>query len=172
VLLSIQAGPLLVVKPDSSLSAYSNVIHVVYFLLLLLATGILTLNAIRSEQTIRLFWSFLACGCGLRAVNAWIWVHEVAILGKDHPGFVASAAPLYLHTIFLIAAIASRPHLKLSRDKPHRTTLTILLLLFFFGFASMPLSYFRSRSIPRMSCAPKPYTLLKTSFCSRFWGPQ
>jgi PAS domain S-box-containing protein len=135
VLLPIQAGLWLVVKPDASPSAYSNVVHIVYLLLLLLATGIVTLNAIRSGQTIRLFWSFFALGCGLQAVNAWTWVYQVTILGKDHPDFLLSAGPLYLHIIFLIAAVASRPHVKLSRDKPYRTTLNFLLLLFVFAFA-------------------------------------
>jgi PAS domain S-box-containing protein len=126
---------LLIVKPGAILSAYSNFIYIVYFLLLLLATGIASLNAIRSGQTIRLFWSFFALGCGLQAVNAWTWVYYVTILGKDHPEFVLSAGPLYLHIIFLIAAVASRPHLKLLHDKPYRTTLNFLLLLFFFLFA-------------------------------------
>jgi PAS domain S-box-containing protein len=135
VLLPIQAGLLLVVNPGASLSVYSNVIHIVYFLLLLLATGIVTLNAIRSGQTIRLFWLFFGLGCGLQAVNAWTWVHQVTVLGKEHPDFLLSAGPLYLHIIFLIAAVVSRPHLKLSRDKPFRTTLNLFLLLFFFVFA-------------------------------------
>jgi PAS domain S-box-containing protein len=134
-LLAIQAGLLLIVKPGASLSTYSNCIYIVYFLSLLLATGIATLNAIRSGQTIRLFWSFFALGCGLQAVSAWTWVYYVTILGKDHPEFLISGGPLYLHSIFLIAAVASRPHLKLLRDKPYRTTLNFLLLLFFFFFA-------------------------------------
>jgi PAS domain S-box-containing protein len=134
-LLAIQAGFLTFVKPSANLNTYSNVVNVVYFFVLLLAAGIFTLNAIRSGQNIRLFWSFVAVACGLRTLNAWSWVHYVAILGKGHPDFLFSAGPLGLHTILLIAAVASRPHLKLSRVKPYRTTLNLLFLLFFFVFA-------------------------------------
>ena len=134
-LLTIQAVFLLFVRPGASLSTYSNVVSVVYFLVLLLATGIAVLNAVQSRRIIRLFWSFFALGCGLQSVNAWTWVFQVAILTKEHPDFLLSASPLYLHIIFLIAAVASRPHLKLLRDRPHRTTLSFLLLLFFFLFA-------------------------------------
>jgi PAS domain S-box-containing protein len=134
-LLTIQAGFLFFVRPGASLSTYTNVVSVVYFLVLLLATGIAVLNAVQNRQIIRLFWSFFALGCGLQAVNAWTWVFQVTILGKDHPDFLLSAVPLYLHIIFLIAAVASRPHLRLLRDKPYRTTLSFLLLLFFFLFA-------------------------------------
>jgi len=56
-LLTIQAGFLLFVRPGASLSTYSNVVSVVCFLVLLLATGIVVLNAVQSRQIIRLFWS-------------------------------------------------------------------------------------------------------------------
>lgn len=130
-LLAIQAGFLFFVKPGASLSVYSNAVDILYFLLLLLATGIVTLNAVRSGQSVRLFWSFLALSCSLWALNAWGWVYYVAIMGKEYPDFLLSAGSVYLHLVFLIAAVASRPHLKLSRVKPYQTTLNLLLLLFF-----------------------------------------
>jgi PAS domain S-box-containing protein len=144
-MLAIQAGLLPIVRPGVSLRTYSNVVNAVYFLVLLLASGVVTLNAVQSGETIRLFWSFFAMGCGLRAVNAWTWVHQVAILGKLHPDFLLSAGPLYLHVLFLTAAVASRPHLRLSHVRPYRNTLNLLLLVFFCAFAYaivlFPISY-------------------------------
>src|SRR5580700_3159612 len=49
----------------------------VQLVLLLLAAGIASVNAVRSRRAIRLFWAFLAAGLGLWALNLWFWIYYV-----------------------------------------------------------------------------------------------
>jgi PAS domain S-box-containing protein len=143
-LLTIQAAVLPILRPGGSLDTYSNVVNIVQFLLLLLTTGLAIFNAVGSAQAIRLFWSFFALGCGCWALNAGSWVYYLTI-GASHPDFLISGVPLYLHIVFLIAAVASRPHVKLMHDKPYRTTVNLLVMLFVcvfaYAFVLLPISY-------------------------------
>ena len=70
-------------------------------------------------------WSLSACS----------WIYYKLVLGRDRPSSVRPAVPLALHIVFMIAAVASRPHLKLSPHRRHRAILNFLLLLFFWVFA-------------------------------------
>ncbi len=106
---------------------------VVCMLLLVLATVIAAGNAVQSRHAIRLFWSFLAVACGMWAIIPLFWIIH-AITGRELHDFWLSTSLLFLHIILLIAAVAARPHLKQSSDKPYRTTLNFFLLLFFLVF--------------------------------------
>jgi PAS domain S-box-containing protein len=143
-LLASQAGLLLVIKPGA-LNAYSNVVNFIYLLLLVLASGLAALNARGSRHAARLFWALLALGCAVWALNPFSWAYYVGIEGKEHPDFLFSAVPLYLHLVIFVAAVVSRPHLTLSRQKPYRTTLNLLLLVFVLALAYtlviFPISY-------------------------------
>ena len=103
-------------------------------LLLLLAAGITALNADRSRGAIRLFWSFLAMALGVFSLNSWIWLYYTARRGHSPPDLVA-AVPVMLRMVLMIAALAARPHLRVSRQRGRRTTINFLLLLFFSVFA-------------------------------------
>jgi len=133
-----------VLGPGGTLNTYTDVVNIAYFLLPTLSTGLAIFNAFRSAQAIRLFWSFFALGCGLWAVNAGSWVYYGTIIGKGHPDFLVAAVPLDLYLVFL-AVVASRPHVKLVRDKPYRTTLNLLVMLsvcvFAYAFVLLPVSY-------------------------------
>ena len=129
--LVLQAVLSLAVQPGPRLSAYNSV---VYFFVLLFAAGAAARNAFQSRQSIRLFWSFLAAGFGLWALNPLSWVYCVLVLGQEYPSGAIFPVPLFLHIVLLIAAIAVRPHLKTVSERPHRTTANFLLLLFFWVF--------------------------------------
>jgi PAS domain S-box-containing protein len=62
-------------------------------------------------------------------------MYYMLVLGRDRPATLGPAIPLALHIVFMIAAAASRPHLKLLPHRRYRTTLSFLLLLFFWVFA-------------------------------------
>ena len=128
--LVIQAAVLFALKQHISRTSFNSFVSM---LLLLLATGVAAFNARQSRHSIRLFWSFLAAACGVWLISPVFWVVSV-VSGRNLPNFWLSTALLFLHIILLIAAMAARPHLKQSSDKPYRTTLNFLLLLFFLVF--------------------------------------
>jgi PAS domain S-box-containing protein len=132
VLLLIQAALSVAAPKSGTLTAYSMI---TYFLLLILAAGIFTQNAVHSREAIRLFWSFLAMAFGVWSLNAWSWIYSEVGFGGNRPAYLVVAAPLFLHIVLMIAAVVSRPHLKLSPHRGYRTTLNFLLLLFFWVFA-------------------------------------
>jgi PAS domain S-box-containing protein len=132
MLLLIQAALAITVPKSGTLTAYSII---TFFLVLVLAAGIATLNALHNREAIRLFWSFLAMAFGAWSLNAWSSIYYVLALGRDRPVYLVALVPLFLHIVLMIAAVVSRPHLKLSRPRGYRTTLNFLLLLFFWIFA-------------------------------------
>ncbi len=126
-----QAALSLTLKQGPALVAYCEI---TYFLLLLLASGVAAVNAIQSRQTIRLFWLFLAGAFGLWALVPCSWFYSVVLHGKI-PTFLFDNPPLFLHIVLTIAAVASRPHLRLPTQRPYRTTFNFLVLLFVWVFA-------------------------------------
>ncbi len=115
-------------------TAFDDYNSLLAFVLLLLCTGFATLNAVSKTQGSRTFWTLLAVGFGLWAVDAWLWVYYPTIRGQDIPdGSVADAA-LFLHIVPFMAALATRPHLNLRDQKFYRTTVNFFLLLFFWVF--------------------------------------
>jgi PAS domain S-box-containing protein len=107
----------------------------IYGLALVMAAGMSTLNAVRSRKSIRLFWSFLAAALGAWSINSCVWIYDVLLLGSSRPAYLPANVPLILRTVLIIAAVASRPHLEVSRQRGYRATLNFLLLLFFWVFA-------------------------------------
>jgi len=123
VSLALKRGPTLVACYDIS-----------YLVLLLLASGVTLRNAVRSSQATRLFWSFLAAAFGVWALVSIGWLNR-GVFHDRIPSFVFANSPLFLHIVLMIAAVASRPHLKLLGRRPYRATLNFLLLLFVWVFA-------------------------------------
>ncbi len=130
-LLAVQAVLSLTLKQGPALVAYSDIS---YFVLLLLASGVAIRNAVRSRQATRLFWSFLAAAFGAWAVVPGGWFNRLVLHGRI-PEFLFANPPLFLHIVLMIAAVASRPHLKLPSRRPYRSTLNFFLLLFVWVFA-------------------------------------
>ena len=131
VLLIAQATVSLVLRHGPALVAYCDIS---YLVLLLLASGVALRNAVQSRHAIRLFWSFLSAAFGTWALVPGSWFNSVVLHGRI-PAFLLVNPPLFLHIVLLIAAIASRPHLKLPGRRPYRTTLNFLILLFVWVFA-------------------------------------
>jgi PAS domain S-box-containing protein len=102
-------------------------------LLYCLTAGIATRNAVRSQKSIRLFWSFLALAFWAWSFYPWVWLYSFW-MGNRLPTALGGVIPLASHTVLMIAAVASRPHRKSSQQRAYRTTLNFLLLLFFWVF--------------------------------------
>ncbi len=126
-----QAVLTLTLRQGPALVAYCEIS---YFVLLLLATGIALRNAVRSRQSTRLFWSFLGAAFGMWALVPFSWFNSAVLHGRI-PAYLFDNPPLFLHTVLMIAAVASRPHLKLPSRRPYRSTLNFFLLLFVWVFA-------------------------------------
>jgi hypothetical protein len=118
-LLVTQAALSLTLKQGPTLVAYCEIS---YLLLLLLASGVAIRDAVQNRQTIRLFWSFLAAAYGLWALVPCSWFYSVVLHGKI-PAFLFDNPPLFLHIVLMIAAVVSRPHLRLPSHRPYRATL-------------------------------------------------
>jgi PAS domain S-box-containing protein len=108
--------------------------EITYLVLLLAAAGVAAWNALQSRQTIRLFWLFLAGAYGLWALVPCSWFYSVVLHGRI-PAFLFDNPPLFLHIVLMIAAVASRPHLRLPIRRPYRSTFNFLVLLFVWVFA-------------------------------------
>jgi PAS domain S-box-containing protein len=130
-LLITQAALSIILKQGVGLVAYCEIS---YLLLLLIAGGVAVLNAVQSRQTIRLFWLFLAAAYGLWALTPCSWFYNAVLHGKI-PVFLFDNPPLFMHIVFMIAAVASRPHLRLPGHRPYRATFNFLVLLFVWVFA-------------------------------------
>ena len=130
-LLVAQAVLSLTLKQGPTLVAFCEI---TYLLLLLMASGVAAVNAVQSRQTIRLFWLFLAGAFGLWALVPCSWFYSVVLHGKI-PTFLFDNPPLFLHIVLMIAAVASRPHLRLPTHRPYRATFNFLVLLFVWVFA-------------------------------------
>ncbi len=132
-LLAIQAVLSFTLKQGPALVAYCDIS---YLVLLLLASGVAVRNAVQSTQATRLFWSFLGAAFVVWALVPGGWFNR-GVLHGEIPSFLFANPPLFLHIVLMIAAIASRPHLKLPSRRPYRSTLNFLILLFVWVFAYM-----------------------------------
>ncbi len=143
--LIVQVGFSLVLKEGAGAITYYVVVHFMLGFLLILATGIATVNAVESDGTVRIFWSFLGVSGAIWTVYVLNWIYTVEILRQNQSVYWMLTGGFFLRTTFLIAAVASRPHIKLAQYKPYRTTLSFLLLLFSWAFAYafvlFPVSY-------------------------------
>lgn len=130
-ILLIKAVLSLILKPNAGFVATGTI---VYFLLLLLATGFAIRNAVQNVEGSRLFWVFIALGCGLWSLDQWLYVYYVVGLHADVPDSSIADPTLFLHIVPFMAAVAIRPHLNRSAQKLYPATLNFLLLLFFWVF--------------------------------------
>jgi PAS domain S-box-containing protein len=119
------------VKPGSFLLSYSGIS---YFLLLLLATSFAVRNGIQNTLGSRPFWTFLAIGYGLWALDQWIFLYYELGLHIEVPENSIADPVLFLHIAPFMAAVAILPHRNVSERRIYRTILNSLSLLFFWGF--------------------------------------
>ena len=131
LLLIIHTALTIFLKPGKLQGGYSEVS---YFVLLVLACVVATANAIRARQAIRLFWFFLALAFAFWAVLPVLWFYD-GVLHSKNPDFLLETFPSFLHVVLMIAAAATRPHLRLPKRRPYRATFNFLVLLFVWVFA-------------------------------------
>ncbi len=105
-----------------------------YLLLLFLAAGAATMNALRKTLSHRPFWVLMALGFGLWALDQWLWVYYRVGLGRSVPDASLGDPALFLHVVPFLAAVATRPDLGSWGRRGRQMTLNFLLILFFWTF--------------------------------------
>ena len=142
----IKATLLLALKPGSFVISYSGVS---YFFLLVLATGFSISNGVNNTLGGRIFWVFLATGCGLWSLHQSIYLFYELGLHVEVPENSIADPILFLHIVLFIGAVATLPHRNLER-KPYRAMLDFLILLcfwsFLYGYSVFPYGYLASPS--------------------------
>ena len=146
-IVAFKAALLLALKPGSFVVSYSGVS---YFFLLTLATSFAIRNGINNALGGRIFWAFLATGCGLWSLHQSISLFYELGLHIEVPENSIADPVLFLHIVLFIAALATLPHRNLSERKPYRAILNCLILLsfwgFLYGYAIFPSEYLASSS--------------------------
>jgi len=146
-IVAFKAALLLALKPGSFVVSYSGVS---YFFLLSLATSFAIRNGINNALGGRIFWAFLATGCGLWSLHQSISLFYELGLHIEVPENSIADPVLFLHIVLFIAALATLPHRNLSERKPYRAILNCLILLsfwgFLYGYAIFPSEYLASSS--------------------------
>jgi len=127
----IKAVLSLAVKPGSFIVSYSGIS---YFLLLLLATTFAIRNGIQNTLGSRIFWYFLATGCGLWALNQYLQVYYELGLHIDVPQTSISDTLLFLHVVPLMAVVTALPCRDGTNRRLSRVVWESILLLFFWTF--------------------------------------
>jgi signal transduction histidine kinase len=125
------SGALVLLALFSRLAAAHPKLNLFGFLLLMAAAAAAIVNAARSSRAIRVFWSMLAVSYALWSLN---WLMWALTPGLALPAFLRVVTPLFLHTVFMIGAVASCPHIVRSGRAPYRQILNFLVLLFFWTF--------------------------------------
>jgi len=139
----LRAVLLLATKPGSWVGSLSTIL---YFLLLVSATGVAIRNGIQNTLGSRPFWVFLAIAYGLWGLDQWLYVYYGLVLRSDVPDNSIADPVLFLHIVPLTAAVATLPHRNVNDRKVYPATLNFLLLLFLwsflYGYAVFPYEYF------------------------------
>jgi signal transduction histidine kinase len=129
-------------RPGAHLSAFSDIAQ---FLLLMLASAVMVANAVSTRGQTRLFWSLMAAGCALWAVDLALWAAYEVLLHREVPDPFVGDVILFIHVVPFMAALALRPHRPPEHQKLHFSTLNFLMLLiwwvFLYAFIVFPDEY-------------------------------
>ena len=131
VVIAVQVGLSSLSKPHPTLS---TVTLIPYFLLLVLATAVASVNALQRTLGQRAFWAFLAAGFALWALDSWFWIYYELILHQKIPDSSIADPVLFLHAVPFLAALAARPESGPASLRGHQSTLNFLLVLFVWVF--------------------------------------
>jgi PAS domain S-box-containing protein len=145
----IKAVLSLAVRPGSFLVSYSGIS---YLLLLLLATSFAIRNGIQNTLGSRPFWVFLAVAYGFWAMDQFLFVYYQLALRVEVPNNSIADSLLFLHTVPLMAAVATLPHRDVCERQLYRAILNSLFLLvvwiFLYGYIVFPYQYLFSGTTP------------------------
>jgi len=123
VALTAQPGPVLTVS-----------VTLGKFLMISVASLLAFRKAWKGSGVNRQFWSFVTAGYALWSLSLAILTYYHDFLRRDVPDNSIADIALFLHLVPLIAAVATRPHLRPSSQGIYRASVNFLVLLFFWVF--------------------------------------
>ena len=113
--------------------------------LLVLATVVCLVNAVRSRGHIRAFWGLFTVGCLLWTLSQMGWAVYEVWLRREMPDPYFGDIVLFIHVIPPMTAVALRPHRAQAEQKVHFTSLNFIMLLiwwlFLYAFIVFPDEY-------------------------------
>ena len=140
--LVVFAGALSALPRGAALTALGDMVSLI---LLCMSAAVMTANAISNRGQTRLFWSLLAVGCFLWAVNQGLWTYYEVWLHRDLPDPFVGDVILFVHVVPFMAAVALRPHRPQEEQKLYFATLNFAMLLiwwvFLYAFIVFPDEY-------------------------------
>ncbi len=113
-------------RPGPTLYAVGDITP---FLLLCLASAVMVSNAVSNRGQVRVFWSLMAAGCVMWAVNMALWILYEVVWRRAIPDPFPGDIVLFLHIVPFMAAVALRPHRPPEEHKLYSSTLNLLMLL-------------------------------------------
>ena len=102
--------------------------------LLLVASVLMLVNALRTHGQARTFWALMAAGCFMWSISQGGWAFYEVILRKQLPDPYFGDIILFLHIVPMMAAVALRPHRTPEERNLHFLTLNFVMLLVWWVF--------------------------------------
>jgi diguanylate cyclase (GGDEF)-like protein len=97
--------------------------------LLLCATISISLNVRTDTSKQNLFWTLMACGCGMWFCAQALWTYFEVFLRQETPNPFVGDVILFLHLVPMMAAVAVQPHLERNDRSLRLRSLDFFLLL-------------------------------------------
>jgi signal transduction histidine kinase len=113
-------------RPGLALFAFGDITP---FVLLCIATMVMLANAISNRGQVRVFWSLMAAGCVMWAVDLAVWILYEVVRRQEIPDPFIGDIVLFLHVVPFMAAVALRPQRPPEQHKLYSGTLNLLMLL-------------------------------------------
>jgi len=114
------------------------------FLLLAVLVCVLG-NVNKADKRTRLFWTFLALGCGLWLSAQLLWTYLEVFLHREVPNPFLGDVVLFLHLVPMMGALAVQPHLERDGQSAGLGALDFALLLtwwlYLYLFVVIPWQY-------------------------------
>ena len=143
-LVCVQAVASLFLRDGFTLTALSDITQ---FVLLLVGTAAVLLNALATRGRVRLFWALMTLGVALWMFYQGLWIDFEVLLRKEFPNPFGGDVILFLHIVPMTAALAVQPHVQTNQRTTRLGTLDFALLLvwwlYLYLFAVIPWQYVR-----------------------------
>jgi len=113
--------------------------------LLLFVFSVFLRNAFAGESRVRLFWAFMALGCGMWFAAQGLWTLFEVFLRREVPNPFVGDVILFLHLVPMMGALALQPHLEHDEQASRLGALDFIMLivwwLYLYVFVVIPWQY-------------------------------